>query len=148
MKGYSYEYCPTESAVGGPLLYISNPLSYKHRNYLCICKSIELESTFIEILNSKKTNVIAGCIYWHPHMDLKNKNKNQPTRIRNNLKTLIDNVYSNIITPNNISGNITATISDHLSQFFIAPNIFSNPLSIKLNVFDQENFILHYLSLD
>ena len=27
----------------------------------------------------------------------------QPTRIRNNSKTLIDNTYSNVITPNNIS---------------------------------------------
>ena len=41
----------------------------------------------------------------------------QPTRIRNNSKTLIDNIYSNVIIPNNISGNITATISDHLPNF-------------------------------
>ena len=55
MKGYSYESWPTESARGGILLYTSKP-----RN----------ESTFIEILNPKKTNVIVGCIYRHPHMDL------------------------------------------------------------------------------
>ena len=79
----------------------------------------------------------------------------QPTRIRNNSKTLIDNIYSNVITPNNISGNITATISDHLPQFLIAPDIFSKPLSTKMNIFetdwskfDQENFILDYLSVD
>ena len=79
----------------------------------------------------------------------------QPTRIRNNSKTLIDNIYSNVITPNNISGNITATISDHLPQFLIAPDIFSSPLSTKMNIFetdwskfDQENFILDYLSVD
>ena len=41
----------------------------------------------------------------------------QPTRIRNNSKTLIDNIYSNVIIPNNKSGNITATISDHLPNF-------------------------------
>ena len=28
----------------------------------------------------------------------------QPTRIRNNSKTLIDNIYSNVITPNSILG--------------------------------------------
>ena len=79
----------------------------------------------------------------------------QPTRIRNNSKTLIDNIYSNVITPNNISGNITATILDHLPQFLIAPDIFSNPPSTKLNIFerdwskfDQENFIPDYLSVD
>ena len=30
-KGYSHESCPTESVVGGTLLYISNNLSYKPR---------------------------------------------------------------------------------------------------------------------
>ena len=70
LKGYSHESCPTESAAGGTLLYISNNLSYKPRNDLCIYKSTELESTFIEILSPKKTKVIVGCIYGHPHMDL------------------------------------------------------------------------------
>ena len=79
----------------------------------------------------------------------------QPTRIRNNSKTLIDNSYSNVITPNNISGNITTTISDHLPQFLIALAIFFNLPSAKLNIFesywskfDHENFFLNYLSLD
>ena len=69
LKGYSHESCPTESAAGGTLLYISNNLSYKPRNDLCIYKSTELESTFIEILNPKKTNVSVDCIYRHPHRD-------------------------------------------------------------------------------
>ena len=161
VKGTSHEPCPTGSAAGGTLLYIRNNLSYKPRNDLCIYKSTELESTFIKIL--KKTNVIMGCIYCHPHMDLhefndycinnlldklSKENKTvfllgdfdihllnygqhsltnefldplsshvllphivEPTRIRNNSKTLTDNIYLNVITPNNISGNITATIS-------------------------------------
>ena len=61
----------------------------------------------------------------------------QPTRMRNNSKTLIDNINSNVITPNNISGNLTATISDHLPQFLIAPDIFSNPSSTKLNILKE-----------
>ena len=36
LKGYSYESCPMEYSAGGILLYISNHLSYKHRNDLCI----------------------------------------------------------------------------------------------------------------
>ena len=36
LKGYSHESCPMESAGGGTLLYISNYLSYKPRNDLCI----------------------------------------------------------------------------------------------------------------
>ena len=70
LKGYSHESCPTESAAGGTLLYISNNLSYKPRNDLRFYKYTELESRFTEIFNPKKTNVIVGCIYRHPHMEL------------------------------------------------------------------------------
>ena len=38
----------------------------------------------------------------------------QLTRIRNNSKTVIDNIYSNMNTPNNVPGTLTATTSDHL----------------------------------
>ena len=50
-----------------------------------------------------------------------------------------------------ISGNLTATISDHLPQFLFAPNILSNPSYNRSNIFerdwskfDKENFILGY----
>ena len=79
----------------------------------------------------------------------------QPTRITNHPKTLIDNIFSNIIDPDIISGSLTATISNHLSQFAIIPNIFGNTASNKFNIyerelnkFDQENFILDYFPID
>ena len=161
------------------VLYIRIHLSDKTRNDLNIYKSAELESTFIEIINHKKSNILVGCIYRHPVMDLNefndyylnellnklsSENKSvillgdfnvnlmkydnhpsanefldslpshmflphiiQPTRIRDSSKTLIDNIFSNILIENTISGNLTATISDHLPQFVILPNIFSNP---------------------
>ena len=37
---------------------------------MCINKSTELESTFIELINTNKSNVIIGAIYRHPTMDL------------------------------------------------------------------------------
>ena len=43
----------------------------------------------------------------------------QPTRITSHSNTLIDNIFSNVIDPDIISGNLTATISDHLPQFAI-----------------------------
>ena len=68
---------PTESHADGTLLYINNKLSYKLRQDLCIYKSSELESTFIEIINpKKKTNIIIGCIYRHPTMNLNEFNNN------------------------------------------------------------------------
>ena len=79
----------------------------------------------------------------------------QPTRIRDTSKTLIDNIFSNTLIKNTISGNLTATISDHLPQFIILPNIFSNPPSNKSDIYErdwsnfmQENFILNYFSVD
>ena len=207
LTNYSYEQCPTESSAGGTLLYIRNHLSYKTRNDLNIYKSAELESTFIEIINHKKSNILAGCIYIHPVVDLNefkdyylnellhklsSENKSvillsdfnvdlmkydnhhstngfidslsshlflphitQPTRIRDYSKTFIDNIFSNTLIENTISGNSAATISDHLPQFIILPNIFSNPPSNKTNIYErgwfnfvQENFILDYFSVD
>ena len=59
----------------------------------------------------------------------------QPTRITNHSNTLIDNMFSNIIDINIISGNVTATISDHLPQFAIIPNMFGNTTSNKSNIY-------------
>ena len=136
-------------------------------NDLNIYKKNELESIFIEIVNSKKSNIIVGVIYRHPSMDLTDFNCNylnkllenisnkqktifllgdfnvnllnynehnqtnefldsvasnsfiplilQPTRITSHSNTLIDNIFSNVIEPDITSGNLTATISDHLS---------------------------------
>ena len=33
-------------------------------------KKNQLESTFIGIINSKKSNIVFGCIYKHPNMDV------------------------------------------------------------------------------
>ena len=46
-------------------------------------------------------------------------------------RTLIDNILSNVILKDIISGNITATIAEHLSQFLLK---FNN----KLNVFETD----------
>ena len=172
-----------------------------------IYKSAELESTFTEIINHKKSNILAGCIYIHPVVDLNefkdyylnellhklsSENKSvillidfnvdlmkydnhhstngfldslsshlflshitQPTRIRDSSKTFIDNIFSSALIENTISGNSAATISDHLPQFIILPNIFPNPPSNKTNIYErdwfnfvQDNFILDYFSVD
>ena len=207
LNHYSFEFTPTEASAGGTLLYIANHLSYKCRNDLNIYKKNELESTFIEIVNPKKSNIIVGVIYRHPSMDLADFNSSylnklleniskeqksmfllgdfnvnllnynehnqtnefldslasnsfipfflQPTRITSHSNTLIDNIFSNVIEPDIISGNLTATISDHLPQFAIIPNIFGNISGNKYNIyerdwskFDRENFILDYFSVD
>ena len=48
----------------------------------------------------------------------------QPTRIGTTSETLIDNILSIIQTPSSVSGNLTSSISDHLPQYLIVPDIF------------------------
>ena len=69
-------FTPTESSAGGTLLYIANYLSYESRQDLNIYKKNELESTFLEITNPKKSNIIVGTIYKHPSIDLTDFNSN------------------------------------------------------------------------
>ena len=79
----------------------------------------------------------------------------QPTRITSHSNTLLDNIFSNIIDPDTISGNSTATISHHLPQFAIIPNMFGNTTSNKSNIYerdwsksDREKFILNYFAIN
>ena len=207
LNNYSFEFTPAETSAGHTILYIANHLSYKCCNDLNIYKKNELESTFIEIVNPKKSNILVGVIYRYPSMDLADFNGNylnklleniskeqksifllgdfnvnllnynehnqtnefldslpsnsfislilQPTRIISHSNTLIDNIFSNVIDPDIISGDLTATISDHLPQFSIILYMFGNIPSDKSNVyerywskFDRENFILDYFSVE
>ena len=57
--------------------------------------------------------------------------------------------------PNIISGNLTASISDYLPQFLVAPNVIFNASYPKSNDyernwsrFDQEKFVLDYFSTE
>ena len=127
MKGYSYESCPTESSAGGTLLYISNHLSYKPRNDLCIYNSTELQSTFIEILNTKKTNVIVGCIYRHLQMDLNEFNDCYVNNLLNKLskENKIIWVFGdfNIDLLNNDPCSLTNEFLDSLSSRMLLSHI-------------------------
>ena len=67
------------------------------------------------------------------------------TRISNNSKTLIENIFFNKPTPLvriAVSGNISSSISDHLSQYFELPDFFSNSPLTKYNIIfkDWKNF--------
>ena len=64
-----------------------------------------------------------------------------PTRISNNSKTLIDNIFCNIPNPlvkSAMSGNISSSISDHLPQFFILPEFFSKSPPTKYNIISHD----------
>ena len=62
----------------------------------------------------------------------------QSNRHTCHFRTLIDNILSNVILKHIISGNITATIGDHLPQFLISSNVFPDLPSNKLNIFETD----------
>ena len=117
IKNYSIEFNPTESSAGGTLLYIANHLSHKPRKDLNIYKKNELESTFIEIMNKKKSNIV-GTIYKHPSMGFTDLNSNY-------LNNLLEKVSKKI-------------------SFFLSDDFNINLLNY--NVYNPTNETLFYLS--
>ena len=170
LNNYSFEFTPTETSAGGTLLYIVNHLSYKCRNDLNIYKKNELESTFIETVNPKKSNILVGVIYRHPSMDPADFNCNYLNKLLENISKEQKSIFllgdfnvsllnyndpDNVIDPDIISGNLTATISDDLPQFSIIPHMLGNMPVNKSNIyerdwskFDRKNFILNCFSLE
>ena len=78
-----------------------------------------------------------------------------PTKINPKKSTVIDNIFTNQIHPDMISGNLTLAISDHLLSFLIIPRDNQNHIPKKQNLFtrktknfDRVNFTLDYLSID
>ena len=67
IDGHSVEQAPTESSVGGVLLYVSNRFSYIPRSDLSQAMYMpgQLESVFVEISFSRKSKLIIGCVYRH-----------------------------------------------------------------------------------
>ena len=68
---------------------------------------------------------------------------------------ITSHICSNFSDPDIILGNYSATISDHLPQFVVIPNIFGNISGNKPNIyerdwsnFDRENFFLDYFSVN
>ena len=79
----------------------------------------------------------------------------QTARITIYSNTLRDNIFSKAIDPDLISSNLTATISDHLSQFAIISKMFDYSIRNKYRIherdrckFDWKSLILDFFSVD
>ena len=127
LNNYSFEFTPTETCAGGTLLYIANHLSYKCRNDLNIYKKNELESTFIEIVNPKKSNIIVGVIYRHPSMDLTDFNCNYLNKLLENISKEQKSIFLlrdfNVNLLNYNEHNQTNEFSDSLASNSFTPLI-------------------------
>ena len=74
----------------------------------------------------------------------------KPTRVHRNSFPLIDNIFTNKVNENIISGNIISDISDHFSQFCISSSLVikripDRPLARDFSELSEEHF-LHELS--
>ena len=66
----------------------------------------------------------------------------EPTRIIKNQKpSIVDNIFTNILNKDILSGNIKAKITDHLPNFIIINNIISRPKRQKVTKRDYSNFV-------
>ena len=70
-----------------------------------------------------------------------------PTRLTCHTKTLIDNIFTNVQDENYLFGNLTCSISDHLLQFVIYPqikikshNINKSAYTRKFSLSDKKKF--------
>ena len=72
LESCSTEHTPTKISTGGALLYINKRLLYHPRNYLNIYTPGKLESIFIELVCPKSSNIIVGCTYKHPSLQVNN----------------------------------------------------------------------------
>ena len=123
--------------------HLSNDTTDFNRNYLnTLLDKISKEQKHIFLLGDFNMNFLNYNEYRPTNNFLDSLVSNsllpyilQPTRLTGQSKTLIDNIFGNLTSHEVISGNITATISDHLPQFLIAPNVFANPSSNKSKMF-------------
>ena len=69
-----------------------------------------------------------------------------PTRIQYNSESVIDNIYTNSINPDIVSGNISVGISDHLPSFMIIPKSKCQHLPKKHNLYKRNTKNINYNS--
>ena len=82
LNNYSFEFTPTKTSAGGTILHIAN---HECCNDLNMYQNNELKSTFIEIVNLKKSNIIVGVIYRNLPVDLTDFNCNYLNKLLENI---------------------------------------------------------------
>ena len=152
LDGYAPYQTPTEGDKGGVTLYISKKHKCKRRKDLdsIIYKTKELESVFVELIRNNKKNIIIGCIYRHPNMEISEFNEyfinplmNKLSKedktffllgdfnidllkidIENNITNFFDILTSNLVVPHIILPTRITPTSKTLID-----NIYSNSLN-------------------
>ena len=97
-------------------MYIKNDTLYKVRNDLKMYKSKNLESIFIEIINTNNKNTVVTCVYRHPGVDANEFNEHYLSIL--NEKLLLEK-NKEIILMDDFNINILRYNEDHNSTNFL-----------------------------
>ena len=128
INGYKHYSTPTESNKGGVIIYIANKHNSIPRKGLdkTVYKSYVLESVFAEIIIPNKKNILLGCIYRHPSMEIKDFNENHLNPL---MEKLSDKKHTfllgdfNVDLMNTDSDEHTSTYLDTFSSNLLVPHI-------------------------
>ena len=78
-----------------------------------------------------------------------------PARVTSHSQTITDNIFSNYVLKEAVSGNLTSTISDDLPQVLFIPSMFPDNSATKSNIFErswkkfnQAEFVMDYVDKD
>ena len=117
---------PTDGTKGGVLIYVKSGINFKPRNDLKIYKSKELESAFIEVINTNESNDIIGIIYRHPCMHENDFIDNYLTEVVNKVSKTNKKVYIvgdfNFNLLNVSTHNSTNEFFDKMMSNFLLPH--------------------------
>ena len=128
LQNYVIEHTPTESTAGGALLYINKKHSHKTHPDLAIYNPKKLESIFVKVVLAKKSNLIVGCIYNHPCMNICKFNDHYLNPFLDNLsketnKTVVLLGDFNIDLLNFDTSEYVSTFLDDLASNSLQPQI-------------------------
>ena len=129
IEGYNCFSTPTEADKGGALIYVADKFNNKPRKDLDLImyKANLLESIFIEIINLKSKNVIIGCIYRHPSMDVNYFNNDYLQPLLEKLSNEDKKIYLmgdfNIDLMNTYTDLETSSFFDNLTSNLFVPHI-------------------------
>ena len=102
----------------------------KENKEVYLCGDFNIDLLKIDVNNSYQEFYNLLCSYGYLPKII------QPTRVTDNESSLIDNIFSNNLKDNTISGNILLTLSEHFSQFLSVKRDFVD--LNKVNIFQHD----------
>ena len=98
-----------------------------------------MSDTNLNLLHFNSCNYVQDFLFTLQSLNL-TPTIDKPTRVHRNSATLIDNIFTNKVEENIISGNLISDVSDHFAQFCISQSPISKDKPARLLSRDFSNF--------